>query len=364
MPKLVIDARSSGTSTGRYIDKLIEHLHGLKPGLDITILTHEHQLDYMSKIAPDFTAVRTDVKDFSLAEQLQLKKQIEALKPDLVHFAMTQQPVWYRGRAVTTIHDLTSLRFPNPSKNPVVFMIKQNVFKWVTKRVARKSERIITPTEYVKKDVAQYTGVDPGKISVTLEAADMITEPAEAVKELGDKPFILYVGRPNPHKNLDRLVDAFARLQTKHPDLQLALAGKTDALYEKLKQNTNIKGIKNVRFLGFMSEGQLRWLYSQTSAYVFTSLSEGFGLPPLEAMLHGAPVVSSNASCMPEVYGPAAEYFDPMNIEGIAAAVENVIGNPKRRQELMSLGQKHAAQFSWSTTAQQTFDIYKQLLQI
>lgn len=359
---IVIDARESGTSTGRYIDKLIEHMHHIENAHAISVLTKDSRIEFMKRIAPGFEIVPTKYKEFTFGEQLGFMKQIKALQPDLVHFGMVQQPVLYGGKVVTTMHDLTTIRFRNPAKNPVIFTIKQFVYKWVNKRVAKKSVRIITATEFVKQDIVDYTHIDPNKISITPEAADKITDQSEAIGELTGKQFIMYVGRPLPHKNLERLIDAFGLLQATHPDLQLALIGKKDVLYEQHEQKTNRRGIKNVRFLGFVSEGQLRWLYEHTAAYVFPSLSEGFGLPPLEAMIHGAPVVSSKATCLPEVCGDAAEYFDPSDTKGMAAAIDKVISNEKVRSELIIRGKTQAAKYSWDTTALLTFDIYNEVL--
>ena len=156
MKHIVIDARESGTSTGRYIDKLIEYLYIAKPSYKITVLTNKKRVEFLHSIAPKFNIVTSSVKEFTFAEQTRLLKQIRGLKPDLVHFGMTQQPILYRGKTVTTIHDLTTARFKNPAKNPLVFWIKQKVYRIVIKIVARKSEVIITPSEYVKDDLAKF----------------------------------------------------------------------------------------------------------------------------------------------------------------------------------------------------------------
>jgi glycosyltransferase involved in cell wall biosynthesis len=360
--RIVIDARESGTTTGRYIDKLIENLHKLKPQHEIIVLTKTHRLEYLNSIAPKFTFLRSDFKEFSIAEQTGLMWQIYRLSPDLVHFSMVQQPVMYLGRVVTTMHDLTTLRFGNPSKNKFVFRFKQYIYGWVNKIAARKSAQVITGSEFVKTDVAKYTRINSRKINVTYEAADVISNKPEAVDSLVAKQFIMYVGRPQPHKNLDRLLDAFKELQTKNPELYLVLAGKKDALYKRHERRVNRDNIDNVVFTDFVSEGQLRWLYEHCGAYVFPSLSEGFGLPGLEAMLHGAPVVSSNATCLPEIYGDAAEYFDPLSVEDMSAKIKKVLTNEKRRKELIKLGKKQAGKYSWQRMATQTLAIYDDIL--
>lgn len=362
MKRIVIDVRQSGTSTGRYHDKLVENLHKLKPAYEVVLLAHQHRLEYLRGIAPDFTVIQTDFKEFSLGEQLGFKRQIKKLKPDLVHFGMIQQPVLYRGKSVSSMLDLTPLRFKNPGVNPLVYSLRQRVFGSVVKRVAKKSKAIICISEYVKNDLVAYSGVNPDKITVTYNAADPITEPAVPVVSLEGKEFIMYVGRPQPHKNLSRLISAFELLQKDHPDLHLVLAGKKDPLYEAHERSVHERGIKNVVFTDFISDGELRWLYEHTACYVFPSLSEGFGLPGLEAMAHGAPVASSNATCLPEIYETAAAYFNPFDSKHIAVVIEDIIGNPVYANKLRTRGSKRYICFSWQKMAKQTLAVYETAL--
>lgn len=359
---VVIDARESGTSTGRYIDKLVENLALLESGDDFTVLTKKHRVRYVKKVAPAFEVVESSFKEFSFSEQFRYIWQLYGIKNDLVHFGMTQQPILYFGRSITTIHDLTTARFRNPAKNAVVFKVKQLVYKIVIKIVARKSAAIIVPSEFVKKDLLEFTNIDPDRIYVTYEAADKITDKAEPLRNLVGEKFIMYVGRPQPHKNLARLIDAFELLKQEHPELKLVLAGKKDVLYERQEKRIRQKRIEGVVFTDFVSEGQLRWLYENARAYVFPSLSEGFGLPGLEAMMHGAPVVSSNATCLPEIYGKAALYCNPTDVGTIAAQINEVLTNPSLRKKLIDAGHNQAAKYSWKKTAQQTADIYKSLI--
>jgi glycosyltransferase involved in cell wall biosynthesis len=362
MSRIVIDARESGTSTGRYVDKLVEHLHTLKPAHEIILLAKAHRLEYLTGVAPSFIIIETPFKEFTVGEQMGFRRQIEDLEPNLVHFGMVQQPVFYKGRVVTTMHDLITTRFKNPIKNPIVFTLKQQVYKWVNKKVAHKSLRIITPTQFVKEDVANYTHVNLDKITVTYEAADFITDSPVPVDSLTGKQFIMYVGRPTPHKNLGRLIDAFAILQEKNPALHLALVGKKDANHKRHEARIHELGIKNVIFTDFISDAQLRWMFENCQAYVFPSLSEGFGLPALEAMMHGAPVVSSNASCLPEVYGDGAHYFDPLSPKDMATKISEVLISPDLRTTLIAKGKARANTYSWTRMAEQTLHIYEDAL--
>ena len=360
--RVVIDARESGTSTGRYVDKLVENLHDLKTDIDFVILTKLSRVAFFQKNTPRFEVIESKYKEFTFGEQYGLVWQLYGLRADLVHFAMTQQPVLYFGDCVTTIHDLTTARFRNPAKNRLIFGFKQIVYRWVIKRVSRKSKAIITPSEFVKNDIAKFAKIPKNKIHLTYEAADKITTPPVPTNKLLSTNYLLYIGRPQPHKNLWRLVEAFELLRQARPELKLVLVGKKDVLYERLEKKTIKKGISGVVFTDFVSEGQLRWLYENTAAYVFPSLSEGFGLPGLEAMAHGAPVVSSNATCLPEVYGQAAHYFDPLDPKDMASKIGEVLSDGKLRAKLIANGYKQAAKYSWAEMATQTIDVYRRLL--
>lgn len=362
MSHIVIDAREYATTTGRYINKLLNYLQHIDTVNTYTVLLQPKDMNKAIFTNPNFKKQATTSKEFTFDEQFGLLRQIKALQPDLVHFGMTQQPVFYKGKTITTIHDLITMRFTNPDKQLLVFKVKQQVYKWVIKKVAHKANALITPTTFVKQDVVQYTGIDPAKITVTYEAADSIQDAPEPFEAVAVKPFIMYVGRPTPHKNLERLISAFQQLKGQHPDLQLILAGKLDANYRAIQQKVQTKQIANIIFTDFVTEGQLRWLYEHCQAYVFPSLSEGFGLPGLEAMMHGAPVVSSNASCLPEVYGDAAHYFDPFDVQGMSDAINEVLTDKQLRQRLIADGRAQAAQYSWEHMAKQTLDIYQSVL--
>jgi glycosyltransferase involved in cell wall biosynthesis len=363
MSKIVIDARESGTSTGRYVDKLVEYLHKQKPKHEIIVLTKTPRAKFMREIAPDFKIIESNFKEYTFSEQLGLLRQIKNLKPDLVHFTMTQQPVLYKGRVITTIHDLTTIRFDNPAKNAAVFKLKQEIYKRVIKKVAQKSQYLITPSNYVKHDVAQHANIKPNKIFVTYEAADQITASAQALPRLNGKQFIMYVGRATPHKNLRRLVDAFEILKKDHSELMLALAGRLDSNYRRLEAYVTSKRMADsIVFTDAISEGELKWLYMNTAAYVFPSLSEGFGLPPLEAMMHGAPVISSSATCLPEINGNAAHYFEPSSTFEMTSKIGEVLNSAGLRAQLIQKGRIQAGKYSWKRMANQTLKIYDHAL--
>lgn len=362
MKRIVVDARESGTSTGRYVDKLLEHMALQNPKYEIIVLTKKPRVDFIKSIAPSFRVVESNIKEFTFAEQIKFKKQIELLKPDLVHFMMVQQPIWYQGKKITTMHDLTTCRFNNPDKNFYVYKTKQQVYKWVNKKVARDSELVIAPSQYVKDDIADFTSVDENKIVVTYEAADKIPDKSAPVEVLQNKKFLMYIGRPTPHKNLKNLIRAFSRLNVEFPDLHLALAGKKDGNYLSIEAWAESNAVANLIFTDFVSDGQLRWMYEHCEAYVFPSLSEGFGLPGLEAMAHGAPVLSSNATCLPEVYGNSALYFNPNDTRDMATRIVELLKDESLKSRLVKAGSEQAAKYSWDKAARQTLEVYQKAL--
>ena len=364
MKRIVIDARELRTSTGRYVENLLDQLQDVDTDLShrYIVLLKPKDMDTWTPRSKRFTKVACRFKEFTFAEQLLMAAQLYRLKPDLVHFAMIQQPIFYLKKVVTTAHDITNVRFDNPAKNKLVFAIKRWVYIRVIHLVMFKSKRILTPTQYIKDDIARFTNANSRKFTVTLEAGDSISAKPEEIPELAAKKFIMYVGRPTPHKNLERLIDSFELLKDKQPDLQLVLAGKTDANYRRIARMVKKREIQNVVFTGFVTEGQLRWLYEHCAAYIFPSLSEGFGLPGLEAMSHGAPVVSSNATCLPEVYGDAAHYFDPLATEDMARAINDVLTKDALRTELVVRGAKQVKKYSWERMARQTLDVYNSVL--
>jgi glycosyltransferase involved in cell wall biosynthesis len=363
MVKIVIDARELRTSTGRYVERLLHYLQKTDTKHNYIVLLKPADMAGWQPTNPNFKKLASPYKEFTFAEQIGLKRQIESLKPDLVHFAMVQQPIWYRGKVVTTMHDLTTCRFKNPSKNGFVYWFKQRVYVYVNKRVARKSRAIIAISKYTATDVAKFAHIKPEKIHVTYEAADFIPGTAEPIAALRDKKFLFYVGRPTPHKNLGTLIDAFEILRRTHTELLLVLGGKKDALYEQHEKRVKELGLsKYVVFTGFVSEPQLKWLYQNCQVYVFPSLSEGFGLPGLEAMMHRAPVAASEATCLPEIYNSAAQYFNPLDAYDMARTIGEILTNKRLRTEMIIAGHKQADKYSWARMAVETLAVYEQAL--
>ncbi len=357
MSHIVIDARIISSTTGRYVERLLTYLQDIDTTNKYTVLVPVKDLDYWKPKNKNFTVMSAEFANYSFAEQFGFKKFLDELHPDLVHFCMPQQPVLYTGNHVTTIHDLTLLQTYNSDKNWLVFHAKQLIGKFVFKRVAQTSTHIITPSQYTKNAYAEFAGIPKDKITVTHEAAEEGLKSQTPV-ELPYKKFLLYVGAQSDYKNIKRLGDAHQKLLETHPDLGLVLVGKKTPAHERTEAYFDKKEYKNIHFTGFVTDEQLAWLYHHCAAYVFPSLMEGFGLPGLEAMANGAPVVSSDRTCLPEVYEKAAWYFDPEDIQDMTDKIGHVLDDKALRKELIKNGANQVKWYSWRKMAEQTHEVY------
>jgi len=354
---IAIDARIINTSTGRYVERLVHYLQSIDKENRYTILVPSKDLHFFTPTNKNFTVKAADFKNYSFAEQTAFKTFLDALAPDLVHFCMPQQPVLYKGKHITTVHDLILLNTYNSDKNWLVFHAKQLVGRFVFKHIAKTNEHIIVPTNYVKKDYVRFSGILENKVTVTYEAADVFVDKVKPYRH-PFKKYLLYVGSQSDYKNIRRLGDAHQKLLEAHPELGLILVGKKSPAHLQVETYFNDKGYKNIHYTGFIEDAQRDWLFANAAAYVFPSLMEGFGLPALEAMGYGAPVASSNATCLPEVYGDAAHYFDPLNVDDMARAINDILSDKKLRDSLIKKGYKQNKKYSWKRMAAKTHEIY------
>lgn len=358
---IAIDARFLNSSTGTYGVKLLNYLEQIDTTNHYSVLIWPKDIDYWRPTNPNFTVVPADYDYYSFAEQIGLKQFLDKLHPDLVHFLMPQQPLLYKGKTVTTMHDMTLLNTYNSDKSWLIFHAKQLVGRFVFKRIAKISDHVIAITQNTKHEYQEFSGILDNKISVIYEAAEVYKGELEPC-QVPFKEFIMYVGQQPDYKNIPRLAEAHQKLLVSHPDLGLVLVGRMNDAVQRNKDLFEKRGYKNIHFTGFLPDSQRDWLFTQTRAYVFPSLMEGFGLPPLEAMAYGTPVVSSNASCLPEVLGDAAEYFDPLNIDDMAATIDKVIGDNDLRSSMIARGHAQVAKYSWEKMAKETHAIYMKVL--
>jgi len=357
MKHIVIDARIISSSTGTYVERLLTYLEQIDHDNRYTVLVLKKDLSYWKPKSGNFQIMEANYANYSIAEQISFCKLLNKLSPDLVHFCMPQQPVLYRGQHITTFHDLTLLKTYNSDKNWLIFHIKQFIGKYVFKHALKSSSLILTPSQFTKNEIISFSDTPSDKIIVTHLSADVAIDKIEKYKN-PYKQFLLYVGQQSDYKNIKRLGDAHQILLKKYPDLGLILVGNKNNSLLANETYFKEKGYKNILFTGFLANPQRDWLYKNTSAYIFPSLMEGFGLPGLEAMGYGAPVISSNATCLPEVYGNAAHYFDPNNTLAISRAIDEVLSNNKLRNALIKKGYKKLKEYSWLQTAKQTHCAY------
>lgn len=273
----------------------------------------------------------------------------------------TQPPA--KARKVTTIHDLLIYKFPEYSHpktefrvdvfapSPNIVASQKRRLEWVKK----ECDMVIAISESTKRDIMNTLGIPENKIQVIYEAVGESFKNYKKIRR-GGKPYILAVGTREPRKNLERLTEAFQKIRNKNVDL--VIAGK----YGWGDDNSKFK-IQNLKFLGYVTQEKLPELYANAEAFIFPSLYEGFGIPVLEAMTVGCPVITSNVSSLPEVGGKAAVYVDPLNINDIKEKIDYVLNlKEKERKVIIDKGLKQAAKFSWEKTARETVKIYQSLL--
>jgi len=365
--KIGIDARFFGSASkglGRYTEQLIRNLEMLNPQHDFVIFMRSQDWDVWIPSHPRFSKVKTDVDWYSLEEQTRLPSIIKAQGCDLVHYPHFNVPLRAPQPFISTVHDLILSHFPTvkaTTLGPFLYWFKHQMYKRVIKHSLKNSLRVITVSQYTKADIEKTFHIPDGKIVVTYEGVDTRLLKVSTILQShnihGD--YLLYVGNAYPHKNLERLVDAFAIIKKSYPKLLLVLVGKHDFFYTRLISYVRWRCIQGVVFPGFVPDAELGSLYAHSKGYIFPSLYEGFGLPPLEAMAHDVPVACSNSSCLPEVVGDAAVYFSPERIDDMIHAMERILSDDHLRQELIQKGRQQVIRYSWERMASETLRVYE-----
>lgn len=375
--KILIDGRfinPENAGLGRYSGNLLKSLFSKKTGFDYIVMVRkgdvfDADLKKIMDSSPDNIEIfQTDIKHYSLEEQLKLSKKIQALKPDLVHFLHFNHPANYKGNFVVTIHDLTLSVYSGKQS-----FIERLAYEYVMKHAAKKSKAILTVSNYVAKDIAKTYGISRSKIYTTYNGVDESFRPIsnprtliEAEKKYKLKsPFILSVGQWRTHKNLSRLVQAFATLikAKEFTDYRLVFVGKKDARDDKFIKLVDELGLADrVEYTGFIEDKDLPTVYNLAEVFVFPSLSEGFGLPGIEAQACQTAVVSSDATSLPEVLGEGAVYFNPQNVRDMANSIRKVLLDHDLARKIKDAGITNVAKYTWDNCANSTLEVYRRIL--
>lgn len=370
--RIGIDARMYGsgfTGIGRYTYELIHNLAQLDSSNDYVIFLRKEAFDGFVPPNTRFKKVLADFPHYSFAEQTCFLSVLNREKLDLMHFCHFNAPVFYRRPFVVTIHDLTLSFFPGKKMNG---WLRRIAYQFVLRAVTRHARRIIAVSGHTKKDLQTLLGIPDDKISVIFNGVnpDFGTPSSLDPKALRAqfsllKPYFLYTGVWRDHKNIVGLLKAFHALQVESEQCyQLVITGRPNPNYPEVPETVKALGLENeVRLTGLVGDEELKALYQQALAYVFPSFYEGFGFPPLEAMLCGIPVAASNTSSIPEICGSGnALFFDPYNVDEIKTAMRTVATDQELRKALIEQGSKHALRFKWDAMASAVLDVYNGIL--
>jgi len=379
--KIVIDARFFGTGTGigRYVEQLILNLEKIDLRNKYFILINQRNKDKYQPSNLNFKKIIVNIPWYGLAEQIKIPLVLNKIKPDLVHFPHFNVPFFCKYPFVVSIHDLILTKYPSQratTLSPLKYFLKNLLYKIIIRRAVKESQTVITMANFTKEEIVRefklvetQSVASVQKIKVIYEGVTKLEHNDAEVdfkKHLHlpmgtriNKKFVLYVGNAYPHKNLEFMVRAFKNFQQ---DCQLVLIGRKDYFYqrlEKLIQDLNLN--QRIILTGHIADEKLGAFYRNTQAYIFPSLCEGFGLPPLEALQFEIPVLSSNFSCLPEILEDSALYFDPTNKDDFLKKLNQILWDENLRNELISNSKKILLKYNWQKTAEKTLKIYTSL---
>ncbi len=356
--KLGVDSRmvrhsGIGTYIRHMLDTLVED-----PDFDMTLYG---PLDKISEYPCQ--KIHAPYPIYSLKEQFYFPRALQRITMDCYYFPHYNIPLSFKGNIVVTIHDLIHLVYP-PSKMAYFYA------KTMIKATCQKAKQIVVTSNYTKEDLNRRLAIPKEKITVIHTGAgiDFSAVGGKRGQSLkgqspfssAEIPYLLYVGNVKPSKNVQTLIEATLIAKKKIPEIRLLIAGKNSMpeLAEKYKGNSEIL------FLGESSVAKLHQLYSQAKLFIFPSLYEGFGLPPLEAMSLGVPVIASNATSLPEVCGNAAEFFDPRNKDVLAEKIVALWNNTSKREDLIQRGYENIKRFSWEKCAREMANVFREACDI
>lgn len=370
--KILIDARMYGlenTGIGRYTMNLVRELAKIDLKNNYVVLLRKNYFNQLN-FPSNWKKVLADFRHYTFAEQVRLPFIIRKENPDLVHFPHFNVAVFYNGPYVVTIHDLLmhyQKGLEATTLPPIEYFVRRRLgYKYIFGQAVGKSKKILVPSEYVKKDLLKNYALESKKIAVTYEGADtpqLIGNKKEILKKYDlNAPYFFYVGNAYPHKNLPAAIRAIVLLNEKsEKKIDFTIAGARNIFREKLKKTAQELGAqKYIKLLGFVPEEEIGTLYQNSLGFVFPSLSEGFGLPGIEAMLAKTLCLSSDIPVLKEIFKDAAIFFDPKNVDSIEKAMEKVLNlSPQERERIIEKGFEFALRYSWRKMAKETLKIYE-----
>jgi glycosyltransferase involved in cell wall biosynthesis len=367
--RIGIDARKlHDFGIGTYIRNLLRELANMDHETEYVIFSRPEDELAVRTLGENFRPVKETSGNYSLSEQIRIPQAVTREKVDLFHAPHYVLPPLVRCPSVVTIHDCIHLMFPQYLPNRWALAYARTSISLAAKRATR----VLTVSESSKRDIQRFVDIPSSKIDVIYNSYDPrfgVEPQAEAIERVRERyqlhtDFVLYAGNVKPHKNLERLIDAFQIVRKRGLDnLKLVLIGDEISKYTALRRAVHRHQLHNyVRFLGYLPEDTLAVMYRLAGVFVFPSLYEGFGLPPLEAMASGTPVVTSNVSSLPEVAGDAAVLVDPYDANAIADGMYRVLTDNNLRSELRRRGPERAGQFSWESSVRRVREIYGQVL--
>jgi glycosyltransferase involved in cell wall biosynthesis len=366
--RIGIDARKlHDFGIGTYIRNLLRQLARMDCQTEYVILCRPEDRETLSALGENFRAVVQTAANYSISEQIRIPLALAREGVTLFHAPHYVLPPLVRSRSVVTIHDCIHLMFPQYLPNRLAYTYARTSIRFA----ARRATRILTVSESSKRDILRFVDTEPDKIDVIYNAyddrfaIDPLEEDVVRVRERFqlESEFVLYAGNVKPHKNLERLIEAFHLVRKRGLDhLKLVMIGDEISKYTALRRAVHQHQLhKYVRFLGYLPEVTLAVMYRLAGVFVFPSLYEGFGLPPLEAMASGTPVVTSNVSSLPEVAGDAAVLVDPYDPRAIADGIYRVLTDEHLRRDLRRKGVARAGMFSWEQSVRRVRAIYDEV---
>jgi glycosyltransferase involved in cell wall biosynthesis len=368
--RVAIDIRRAGDyGLGTYIRNILNQLARMDDGVSYLLIGEPRHLEEFDPLPPNFELLSYPHEPGTFRTHLHLPWVLRHRKIDVLHMPWFYAPAMVPTRLVITVHDLSDILTPPTG----VAATAQAGRLYFAKRALARADRIFAVSDSSKRELARTFGVPEAKITVCYNAVDQrfLQEPLPADGDLilerhaVKSPYVLYAGNIKPQKNLPRLIEAFAVAKAElagHPQLaqlKLLVIGEALTHHADLRNAVVRARVReDVRFLGFVPRPVLRVLYSRAEAFLFPSLYEGFGLPPLEAMAHGTPVLTSNVSSLPEVFHDAALLVNPENVFEIARGICQILTDQDLRKTLIRNGYERAQSYSWERAARLVRESY------